>query len=297
MINFETQKSYLKNEFGLSFIGVNKGATIVYIMELLVSFVINVIVVQFLFKLFLSTQTSLACAIGLVLFLAVCPTKGLIIKIYKKMNGVKDAPLEVENRLKYILKPMVAKAGIRMPRIYIVDVDYPNACIFGKSDIAITIPILELPNEALAGILAHEVAHLRNLDSVKSIRICTMNIALMVLQGIFGFIAWILQRLGKSISFFNIVALPFVFIMLFFTFLQSIPEKIGLFQQEFKADAATVEFGQGENFICGISMLSEMLGEVKNPGIITRLRYFWSSTHPPTYDRIKKVKALLVAEA
>lgn len=291
MSNLKTQKTGLKDEFGLEG-NVKKRTTAIYVLQLLLTFVINMMAAIIILGFFVPNKfLSIAAAI-LVIALGVFSNTPVLQGLYKKLSNIEEAPPEVESRVRHILEPIIERAGIPMPTISIMNIDCLNACAFGKSDVAVTIPILSIPDDALAGVLAHEVGHLRNMDSVKSIRICTMNFPLMLLQKICGIFIWVFTGIGKLINLFNFAALPFVFISLLFGILQVIPEKIGLFlsrQQEFEADAATVEFGQGENFIVGMTMIDEN----KKPGIIARLRYFWSSTHPPTYDRIERVKKLI----
>jgi len=299
--NLDLNKNNLRNEMGING-NVSKGVTGTYIIELILAFIINTAAGSFLISLFImpflnvrgTTADQISFGVSAVIVILLAVLSQSLTGWYKKLNGMEDAPLDVKNRIQHILTPIIAKANIPMPTISIMNVDYPNACALGAQDIAVTIPILEMDDEALSGILAHEVGHLRNFDSVKSIRVCTMNMVLMVFQRILGILCWILKTLAKIkiLGFLNFFAIFFSLVSLIFTLLQMIPEKIGLIlsrQQEFHADAAAVEFGCGHDFIRGISMLDD----AEKPGFITRVKYFFSSTHPPTYDRINRVEKLL----
>jgi Zn-dependent protease with chaperone function len=73
---------------------------------------------------------------------------------------------------------MAISAGIPKPSVYIVDDPAPNAFATGRSHddaaVAVTTGLLERMNrDELEGVLAHELAHIRNLD----IRVMTVAVA------------------------------------------------------------------------------------------------------------------------
>ena len=68
-----------------------------------------------------------------------------------------------------IVQRLANRAGVPMPRLWLVPSDQPNAFTVGRdpehASIAITSGLLqELDARELAGVLAHEVAHIRNRD-------------------------------------------------------------------------------------------------------------------------------------
>ncbi|MEM3396964.1 MAG: zinc metalloprotease HtpX [Thermoplasmata archaeon] len=72
-------------------------------------------------------------------------------------------------RLFSIVEDVVNRAGIPMPRVAIVPVQTPNAFATGRNPknatVAVTEGILYLLNDKeLAGVIAHEVAHIKNRD-------------------------------------------------------------------------------------------------------------------------------------
>jgi len=62
---------------------------------------------------------------------------------------------------------LTSKAGIPMPKIYVIPSPSPNAFATGRNpshaSVAVTEGILQvLDDEELAGVLAHELGHVRN---------------------------------------------------------------------------------------------------------------------------------------
>jgi heat shock protein HtpX len=89
----------------------------------------------------------------------------LILKIYKAREVTKEENPELHSMIKEISQ----EAKIPKPKIYIVPSEAPNAFAAGpnpkKSIVAVTQGILNiLDKEELKGVLAHEVAHIKNRD-------------------------------------------------------------------------------------------------------------------------------------
>ncbi|HWC02205.1 MAG TPA: M48 family metallopeptidase [Methylomirabilota bacterium] len=90
-----------------------------------------------------------------------------------------DVSPEVK-RLMNVVTEMAIAAGLPMPRVHLIDEPDPNAFATGRdpehASIAVTTGLVETMNrEELQGVVAHEMAHVRNLD----IRTMTLVAALL----------------------------------------------------------------------------------------------------------------------
>ena len=85
-----------------------------------------------------------------------------------------------------ILERLTARAGIPMPRAYILPEDAPNAFATGRNPghaaVAVTEGILRLlDDEEMEGVLAHELAHVKNRDILIGSIAATLAAAIMVI--------------------------------------------------------------------------------------------------------------------
>lgn len=85
------------------------------------------------------------------------------------ISGAREAN-DVEHRmLQNVVEEMAIAAGIPTPKIYVIEDSSPNAFATGKDEqngmVAITTGLMyKLNRDELQGVMAHEIAHIRNLD-------------------------------------------------------------------------------------------------------------------------------------
>jgi heat shock protein HtpX len=89
-------------------------------------------------------------------------------------------------RVYAVVERLTGRAGIPMPKIYVIPTDSPNAFATGRNpnhaSVAVTHGILALLNdEELEGVLAHELGHVRNRDILTSSIAATLAGAITIL--------------------------------------------------------------------------------------------------------------------
>jgi heat shock protein HtpX len=119
-------------------------------------------------------------------------------KIVLSMYGAREVSLNEAPDLYRLVQRLAQRAGIPMPRVYIIPSDAPNAFATGRNPqhgaVAVTEGILRMldPDE-LAGVLAHELGHIRNRDTLIMTVAATLAGAITMLAhmaqwgAIFGF--------------------------------------------------------------------------------------------------------------
>lgn len=111
---------------------------------------------------------------GMILALVVAAVMNFISYFYSDkialaMYRARPVPREELPRAYAIVERLTQKAGIPMPKIYVIPTESPNAFATGRNpehaSVAVTQGILNLLNdEELEGVLAHELGHVRNRD-------------------------------------------------------------------------------------------------------------------------------------
>lgn len=227
------------------------------------------------------------------------------------MSGAKEIKRSDHPTLFGIVEELSIAARIPMPKIYIVKDPSPNAFATGikpeKGAVAFTTGILETLNrEELSGVVAHELAHIRNYD----IRLMTICIALV---GVISLIA----NFGARLLFFGggnrnsnnkkgnpiIMIVALVFIILAPIAAQFVRLAVSR-NREYLADATAVEFTRNPvGLVHALEKISGDPREVENAQAATASMYIskprrkkkqnktslWA-THPPITSRIKRLQ-------
>ncbi|MBV6458073.1 MAG: Protease HtpX [Fimbriimonadaceae bacterium] len=220
------------------------------------------------------------------------------------------SPLELR-RLDNVTEEMALAAGIPTPHVYVIDDSAPNAFATGNSPkrgvVVVTTGLLDkLNRDELQGVVAHEIGHIRNND----IQLMT---TLAIVAGLIPLMA---DFLGRSIfwgggrrrdrddnGIFVIIGLILAIVAPIFAKLLELAVSR---QREYLADATAAEltrYPEGlANALQRIAADTEPL-EAANRAtqhmyIINPLRHSGQallglfSTHPPTDERIRRLRSL-----
>ena len=90
-------------------------------------------------------------------------------RIVLKMHGAVEADPRLHPGLHAMTVEVARNAGIPTPRLYIIPASYPNAFATGRNPqhgvVAVTEGLCQLlTDRELRGVIAHEIAHIRNRD-------------------------------------------------------------------------------------------------------------------------------------
>ena len=92
-------------------------------------------------------------------------------KMVLRMYGARQVDAATAPQFHGMIQQLSARAGLPMPKVYIIDNDQPNAFATGRNPenaaVAATSGLLRrLNHEEVAGVMAHELAHVKNRDTL-----------------------------------------------------------------------------------------------------------------------------------
>jgi heat shock protein HtpX len=92
-------------------------------------------------------------------------------KMVLSMHGAHEVDASTAPDLVGMVHELAGRAGLPMPRVYIMDNPQPNAFATGRnpenSAVAVTTGLIDrMDREELAGVIAHELAHIKNRDTL-----------------------------------------------------------------------------------------------------------------------------------
>jgi heat shock protein HtpX len=107
-------------------------------------------------------------------------------KIVLSMYRATEVTPEEAPEVYRIVQEIAMKAGLPMPRVYVIPEESPNAFATGRNPehavVAVTEGLLKLMNrDEIKGVISHEMAHIRNRDILIGSIAATMAGAIMIL--------------------------------------------------------------------------------------------------------------------
>lgn len=237
-------------------------------------------------------------------------------KIVLSLNKARPATKEEDLKLVNILDSLVVASGLpAKPRLYVVEDKQPNAFATGRNPqnavICVTTGLLDkLEYYELEGVLAHEMAHIKNYDILFSAVVSVMLGFVVMLSDLFTRIAfWGGFRdnsedndNSKGNAILMLIGLIFLILAPIFGQLMKLAFSR---KREFLADATAVEFTRNpEGLISALEKISADPNELKVANKATENMYIanpfrkkkstssiWS-THPSIEDRINALRNL-----
>ncbi len=126
--------------------------------------------------LFLGVGALIGGPTGMVIALGIAVATNLFAywnadKLVLRMYGATEVDERTAPQFVGIVRQLAANAGLPMPRVYLMQSDQPNAFATGRNPknaaVAATTGLLQrLSPEEIAGVMAHELAHIKNRDTL-----------------------------------------------------------------------------------------------------------------------------------
>jgi heat shock protein HtpX len=232
------------------------------------------------------------------------------------MSGAREASETEDRVLDNVAEEMAIAAGIPKPRVMIIDDSAPNAFATGpdprRATVVFTTGIIEkLDRDELQGVMAHEIAHIRNYD----IRFMT---TIAMIAGLIPLLADGFRRMswhGRGSRKKDDGAIIFLIVGLVLSILAPIFAKLLEMavsrKREMLADATAAQLTRYPE---GLARALEKISHDTDPleaanhatqhmYIVNPFRRFEEranalfSTHPPTEERIRALRGLMGAGA
>ncbi|MFB6209119.1 MAG: zinc metalloprotease HtpX [Candidatus Nanohaloarchaea archaeon] len=205
------------------------------------------------------------------------------------------------------VKRLSEKAGIPEPRIYRNDMKVPNAFATGRNPekgvVCVTDGLMrQLETEKIEGVLAHEIAHIRNRDSLINAVVATVAGAIAVLAEMAFWSSLFMDEDGGEM----ISALAF---MILTPLIATIIRMAVSRSMEYRADSHAVRIhgeksglssalekinraNQGQGAVGHVSKVQETGANlfIQNPFSGQRITRFFS-THPPLDKRLENIES------
>ena len=222
--------------------------------------------------------------------------------------GPNDAP-----ELYGIVQELAQRGGLPMPRVYIIDEDQPNAFATGRNPenaaVAATTGLLRhLSREEVAGVMAHELGHVRHRDTLIMTVAATLSGAIGMLASFGGMMGGGRDENGRPIL--NPIAA--IAMMILAPLAASLVQMAISRSREYEADRMGAELtGQPlwlasalARLHAGTQQIPNAVAEanpatahlyIANPLSAGGLRGLFS-THPPMEERIARLEAMAATQ-
>ena len=229
-------------------------------------------------------------------------------KIVLAMYRAKEVTSESAPKLYSLVEQLAQNAGLPMPRVYVIDDPTPNAFATGRNPnhaaVAATTGIIQtLNSDELAGVLGHELAHVKHRDILISTIAATFVGTITFIAQMAG---WAMMFGGRGNSRDDDNGLGSLFLVFLAPIAATLLQLAISRSREFFADQGGAEFSK--NPLALASALEKIsrgneLKPVNNSGPATAHMFIINplkkgglmklfSTHPSTEERIKRLREI-----
>ncbi len=233
-------------------------------------------------------------------------------KIVLKMNKAEPADQQTHSDAYNALRRVCASANIAIPKLYVMRDSSPNAFATGRSPknsvVCVTTGLMEsLDYHQLEGVIAHEVAHIKNYDILLSTIASVMIGAVIMISDIWSRSLWfsgMRRRNSKENGTGLIMLFGIVFIIIAPIAGQLLRFALSR-NREYLADSAGASYtGNPEGLASALEVIGRASGTIKTATNATanmfisdpmyainkqkRINLF--STHPSIEDRVKRLR-------
>ena len=212
-----------------------------------------------------------------------------------------------------VVRGLAQRAGIPMPKVYIVPNETPNAFATGRSPqhaaVAVTEGILRILSSAeLEGVLAHELSHIKHRDTLIATIAATMAGVIVMLANMAKWTAIFGGFGGRDEEDRGGGALGFIFMAILAPVAATLIQLAISRSREYLADEGSARItkspGRLADALQKLELGAERIPMAANPAtshlfIVNPLRggSFLSlfSTHPPIEERVARLRAMRIA--
>jgi len=224
------------------------------------------------------------------------------------MYGAREVDAQTSPELVRLVGRLSSLAGLPMPRVYIVDNEQPNAFATGRNPehaaVCVTSGLLHrIGDEELAGVLAHELSHVKNRDTLTMTLTATIAGAVSILANF----AFFFGGYGRNRDPLGLIGM--LLVMLVAPTAAVLVRTAVSRTREFEADRAGAELsGRPLWLTSALQRIDSGAAAINNPAadanpatahmfIVNPLRGGFChlfASHPSTDERIARLKAMAV---
>jgi heat shock protein HtpX len=222
-------------------------------------------------------------------------------KIVLRMHHARAVDAGTAPELVGMVQGLAARAGLPMPKVYLIDEDHPNAFATGRNPehaaVAVTTGLLAmLSRDEVAAVMAHELAHVRNRDTLVMTMTATIAGAISMLAN-FGLFFGGGRDRNMFAMLLAVLVAPFAAMLVQLAISRT---------REYGADKGSAEIcGNPRALASALAKLARGAAAIPNPVarqnpaaaalyIVPGLGQgdSWFSTHPATENRIAALEAM-----